>query len=59
MRYILIYDGKNMDLEDWLLQIKNSCTDKKSRVQTGNSKSNSTTYKIMKIMGNDLRWQDI
>ena len=60
MRDILIYDGKNMDLADWLLQIeKLAVLTNNQEYELATAKSMSTPYQMLKRMGNDLSWQDI
>ena len=57
---ILIYDGKNMDLADWLLQIENvALLTNSQEYELAMAKSTSTPYKMLKRIGNDLSWQDI
>ena len=50
MKDIPIYDGKNMELADWLLQIKKvaSLTHSQEYI-LATAKSNSTPYKILNI----------
>ena len=54
-RDISIYDTRNMDLADWLLQIEKvaSLTHIKEYELT-TAKSTSTLYKMLKTLGNDL-----
>ena len=60
MRDILIYDGKNMDLADWLLQIeKVAVLTDTHEYKLATANSTSTSDKMLQRMGNDLRWQDI
>ena len=59
MRDITIYDGKNMDLADWLLQIKKvSVLTNSQKYESTTAKSTSTPYKVLKIR-NDLSRQEI
>ena len=60
MRDIPIYDGKNMDLADWLLQIEKVASLTQSQeYKLATAKSTSTPYKMLKRLGNDLDLQDI
>ena len=60
MRDIPKYDGKNMELADWLLQIKKVAllTHSQEYVLT-TAKSISAHYKMLKRIGNKANWQDI
>ena len=59
MRDIPIYDCKNMDLADWLLQIeKIALLTHRQEYELATAKSTSTPYKIMKSVGNDLDWHE-
>ena len=60
MRDISIYDGKNMDLADWLLQLKKLASlthSKECKLATANS--TSTPYRMLKRLGNDLDLHEI
>ena len=60
MRGILIYDGKNMDLADWLLQMgKVVSLTHSQEYETATAKSTSSPYKMLKRIGNDFDWHDI
>ena len=60
MRDILIYNGKTMDLTNWLLQIKKvSVLTNSQEYELATAKSTGTPYKMLKKMGNDLSWQAI
>ena len=60
MKDIMIYDGKNMDLADWLLQIeKVAVLTNSQEYKLATVKSIITPYKMLKRMGNDLSWQEI
>ena len=55
MSGITIYDGKNMDLADWLLQVKTAAVLTNSQeYELATAKSTSTPYKMLKGMVNDL-----
>ena len=59
MRDILIYDGKNMELADLLLQIKMVASLTHSqKYELATAISTSTPYKILKRLGGNLDWQD-
>ena len=52
MRDIPIYDGKNMDLADWLLQIeKEASLTHSQEYELATAKSTSTLYKMLKRLG--------
>ena len=60
MRDITIYDGKNIELVDWQVQIEKVATLTNSQeYKLASSKSTSTPYKMLKGMGNDLSQQEI
>ena len=60
MRDIPIYDGKNMELADWLLQIgKVASLTCSQEYILATAKSTSTPYGILKKIGNNTDWQDI
>ena len=60
MRDITIYDGKNIELVDWLLQIeKVAALTNSQEYELATTKSMSTPYKMLKRMGNDNSWQEI
>ena len=55
MRDILIYNGKNMDLADWLLQIKNVAIQPSSQeYELATAKSTRALSKMLKRMGKTL-----
>ena len=60
IRDIPIYDGKNMDLADWLLQNEKVAVLKNHKeYDLATAKSTCTPYKMLKRMENDHSWQDI
>ena len=60
MRSILIFDGKNKDLADWLLQIEKIVSLTQSQeYELATATSTSTPYNILKRLGNDLDWLEI
>ena len=60
MTDILIYDGKNMDLVDLLLQIeKVAVLTNSQEYELATAKSTTASYKMLKRIGNDLSWQGI
>ena len=60
MRHLPIYNGKNMDLADWLLQIEKVVLLTHSQeYELATAKSTSTPYKMLKRLCNDLDWQEI
>ena len=60
MRDIPIYDGKNMDLADWLLQIEKVASLTQSQeYELATAKSTNTPYKMLKRLGNDLDRHEI
>ena len=60
MRDVSIYEGKNMDLANWLLQIeKVAVLTNSKRYELAIAKLSSTPYKMLKRMWNDLSWQEI
>ena len=59
MRDIPIYDGKNIDLADWLLQIEKVASLTHSQeYELATAKLTSTLYKMLKRLGNDLDWHE-
>ena len=55
IRNIQIYDGKNMYLADWLLQIEKVASLTHSQeYELATAKSTSTPYKMLKRSSNDL-----
>ena len=49
-----------MDLADWLLQIeKVAALQNSQEYKLAMAKSTSTSYKMLKRIGNDLSWQEI
>ena len=59
MRDIPIYDGKNMDVADWLLQIeKVASLNHGQEYDLATAKSSSTAYRMLRL-GNDLDWYEI
>ena len=55
-----IYDGKNMDLVDWLLQTENVVLLTNSKeFELAIVKPTSTPYKILKRMGEVRSWHEI
>ena len=60
MRGISIFNGKNMDLAIWMLQIKKVASLTHSQeYKLATAKSTSTLYKMSKRLGNDLDWHEI
>ena len=60
MSDIPIYDGKNMELVDWVLQIEIVASLAHSQeYKPLLDKSASTPYKMLERLGNDLDWYDI
>ena len=60
MRNILVYDGKNMVLADWLFQIEKVTSLTQSQAyELATAMSTSTPYKMLKRLGNDLDWHKI
>ena len=60
MRDIPIYDGKNMELADWLLQIeKVTLLANSQECELAKAKLTSTPYRMLKGIGKDRIWQDI
>ena len=60
MRDITLYDGKNMDLANWLLQIKKvAVLTNTQEYVLATAKSTSIPHKMLTRMGNDLSWQEI
>ena len=60
MRNILVYNGKNMNLADWLLQIKKLVSLTQSQeYELVTAKSTSIPYKMLERLGNDLDWLEI
>ena len=60
MREILIYNGKNMGLAYWLLQIEKVASLTQSQeYELATAKSTSTPYKMLKRLSNDTDWLDI
>ena len=60
MRDIPIYDRKNMDMADWLLQIEKIALLAHSQEhKLATAKSTSTPYKMLKRRGNNANWPDI
>ena len=60
MRDISINDGRNMDLDDWLLQIKRVAVltnSQEYKLSTAKSTS-STPYKMLKRMESYFCWQE-
>ena len=54
MKDIPIYDGKNKELADWLLQIKNvGSLTHSQEYGLAIAKSTSTPYKMLKRLGNN------
>ena len=55
LRDILIYNGKNMELTDWLLLIEKVASLTHSQEYTlATAESTSTTYKMLKRIGNNI-----
>ena len=60
MRDILIYDSKNMDLAEWLLQIEKVASLTQSQeYELATAKSTNMPYKMLKRLGNHLDWLEI
>ena len=60
IRHIPIYDGKNMELADWLLQIeKVALLSHSQENKLAKAKSTSTPYKMLKRIDNNANWEDI
>ena len=60
MKDIPICDGKNMDLADWLLQIeKIASLTLNQEYELATTNSTSTSYKMLKRLGNDVDWHKI
>ena len=60
MRNIKTYDGKNIELADWLLQIeKLAALTNSQEYELAMARSTSTPYKMLKRIGNDLYWQEM
>ena len=59
-RDIPIYDCKNMDLANWLLQIEMVASLSQSQeYELATAKSTSTPYKMLKRLCNDLDWIEV
>ena len=60
MSDIPTYDGKSMDLADWLLQIKKVASlTHIQEYKLATAKSTSTSYKVLGRLGNELDLHDI
>ena len=60
MRDIPIYDRKNVELADWLLQIEKVALFTHSQgYEVATAKSTSTPYKMLRKLCNNTNWQDI
>ena len=60
MRDIPIFNGKNIDLADWLLQIeKVASLTHNQEYELATAKSTSILYKMLKRLGNDLEWHEV
>ena len=60
MRNMPIYDWKNMEPVDWLLQIEKVASLTNSQeYKLATAKSISTSHKMLKILGSNTDWQDI
>ena len=60
IRDITLYDGKNTDLVNWLLQIeKVAALTNSQEYKLLTTTLTSTPYKMLKRMGNDLNLQEI
>ena len=57
---MLIYDSKNINLEDCLLQIeKVALFTNRKEYELATAKSTTTPYKMVKRMGEARSWSDI